>query len=208
MPPGVRAARIEDEPVISRICLLTANAGNTAEPLHHFNELPGLVWAAPYMHMQSAFGFVLEDEESGQVVGYVLGAADTRKYENEAEEKWYPPLRDRYPPKDPEALALCTEQDKHYFTLLQSPYKVPDALYEVCTSHIHINVLPQYQKRGWGRKLVMHAAEHLKTEGSNALYVGIDPKNDAARKFYKRIGFIPGDFDEGEYLVLDFKDVQ
>jgi hypothetical protein len=64
----------DDEVSVSRICLLTADAGVSAEALHDFGELPGLVYAVPYIRMPTTWGFVLEDEAAQEVVGYVLGS--------------------------------------------------------------------------------------------------------------------------------------
>ncbi|TCD64322.1 hypothetical protein EIP91_004232, partial [Steccherinum ochraceum] len=57
----IRRATPSDSPALSRICLLTGDAGQSAAPLHTFGELPGVMYAEPYVHMPSAGGFVLVD---------------------------------------------------------------------------------------------------------------------------------------------------
>ena len=37
----------EDETALSKICLLTCDAGQSGESLHDYPELPGLVYAVP-----------------------------------------------------------------------------------------------------------------------------------------------------------------
>ncbi|KAJ7037529.1 acyl-CoA N-acyltransferase [Mycena alexandri] len=69
----IRPASAHDAPALSRICLLTADAGQTAEHLHDFPELPGLVWAVPYVNLPTTWGFVME-EDSGDIVGYIVPA--------------------------------------------------------------------------------------------------------------------------------------
>lgn len=48
---------------------------------------------------------------------------------------------------------------------------------------------------GWGKKLIARAVEHLRDEiGLNSVWLGMDPRNMDARKFYEKLGFadIPG----------------
>ena len=45
--PYIREARSSDSPALSHICLLTGNAGQSAEAQHTFGELIGLVYAEP-----------------------------------------------------------------------------------------------------------------------------------------------------------------
>jgi hypothetical protein len=74
MPISIRQASVDDAPALSRICLLTADAGKSAEDLHNFPELPGLLWAVPYVHLPTTWGFVMVDEINGEVVGYIVGS--------------------------------------------------------------------------------------------------------------------------------------
>ena len=55
--PYIREATSSDSPALSRICLLTGNAGQSAEAQHTFGELIGLVFAEPYVHLPTTFAF-------------------------------------------------------------------------------------------------------------------------------------------------------
>ncbi|KAG9118865.1 hypothetical protein FRC07_006413, partial [Ceratobasidium sp. 392] len=55
----IRPVRVEDIPVLGKICLLTADAGQSAESLHNYPELLGLHYIDPYVKLSPAFGFVL-----------------------------------------------------------------------------------------------------------------------------------------------------
>lgn len=59
MPISIRPATKADEAAMSRICLLTGNAGSSAEEVYTIPELIGLVYALPYLHMSNAFAYVL-----------------------------------------------------------------------------------------------------------------------------------------------------
>ena len=97
MPLMMRKITEADVPALSRICLLTADAGKPAEHLHDYKELPSLVYSVPYVKLPTTWGFVLVDE-SDEPVGYVVGLTNTREYEKYAVQHWWPPLVKKYPP--------------------------------------------------------------------------------------------------------------
>jgi hypothetical protein len=97
-----------DSPALSRICLLTADAGKSAEHLHDYRELPVLVYSVPYVKSPTTWAFVLVDE-SDEPVGYAVGSTDTRAYEKYTSQYWWPPLAEKYPP----SLAVKPD-DKRY----------------------------------------------------------------------------------------------
>lgn len=202
MVPKIRKAVKGDTLALSRICLLTANGGTSAEELHDFGELPGIVYAVPYVKLPTTWGFVLEDEEHNEVVGYVVGSTDTCTYEQYAAEHWWPSFAAEYPPE------LATKPgDVQYTKLLRNMHTTPDAITSFSPAHLHVNILLEYQKQGWGRKLIATAIEFLKGEGVPGVWLGMDPRNEGARKFYERIGFkaIDGSVDSN-YMGLRFEE--
>ncbi|EJD35440.1 acyl-CoA N-acyltransferase [Auricularia subglabra TFB-10046 SS5] len=209
MPAHIRAARPEDRLAVSRICLLTGNAGQSAEADHTIGSMPGYVFAEPYVAAElepdaRTFGFVLVDDDAPDTpVGYIVGTADTRAYERVAEERWWPPLRARHP-LESTANPELKDADKRYVKLLHKPDTAPENVVEFAQAHMHINLLPSHQRQGWGRRLIDAAVTHLKSEGLDAVHLGIDPRNDEARKFYLKIGFERLPTEDGESYGLNF----
>lgn len=193
----VRSVRPTDSPALNRICLLTGAAGQSAEHIHTFGELIGLVYAEPYAHLPAAFGFVMVDPakpEADQVVGYVLGSYDTQTFEQHAADEWFPRVREKYA-YPPEANVGATDADRRYIGILHNPSRSPQAALEYSPAHLHIDILPEYQRRGWGRRLIARAITYLRAErGLSRLWLGLDTKNDGAKRFYERLGFteLPG----------------
>lgn len=186
MPVILRRATELDESSLSQICLFTANAGTSAEHLHDHGELPGLVYAIPYVKLPTTFGYVMVDDSTNEVVGYTLASTDTRTYEREAAEHWWPVLQATYP------LTLGGKPaDQRYLKLLRDMHTAPDANIAFSPAHLHIDILPEYQRQGWGRRLIDRVAEHLKEEGIDGVWVGLDPKNENAKRFYEKLGFVP-----------------
>ncbi|KAJ6539483.1 acyl-CoA N-acyltransferase [Mycena capillaripes] len=199
--PTIRRATDADAPSLSRICLLTAEAGKSAESLHDFGELPGLVYAVPYVNLPTTWAFVLVDESKDQlVVGYIVGSTDTRAYEQHAAEHWWPAHAENYLPS-----VMVREADKKYAVLLRNMHTAPDANIAFSPAHMHINILEEYQGQGWGRKMVQTAVDHLKGEGLKGLWLGMDPRNTGARKFYDKLGFSAFEGSSPDDVGLIFK---
>ncbi|CAE6430204.1 unnamed protein product [Rhizoctonia solani] len=203
MTQTVRPAIPADRHFISRICLLTGDAGRSAEGQHNYPELLGLVYAEPYVVVSPQFGFVIEDSESGDVIGYILGTPDTREFEKNTGKQWYKELRKKYP-KDPYPRD-STEADKHIINLIHEPETAPEEIISVSQAHIRIDTLPIAQGHGWGTRLIGKAVEYLREQGKDSLFVRIvDSKNAGARSFYLAIGFESVTTPHGEYFRLGF----
>lgn len=223
---SIRRVQPSDAPALTRICLLTGDAGESAEALHSADhqDLLALVYALPYVHPSLASctsGFVLVSHTEGggggggaadgEVVGYVLYASDTRAFERLAEEAYWPALRARHPlpaAPAPEDRAL-TAADARMITLLHttaSAFPAATAAVAFAPAHLHIDVLPAAQRRGWGRALVGAVVRELAARGARGVWVGLDPRNAKARAFYARLGFGRVEGAPDSYMGLRFED--
>lgn len=54
---------------------------------------------------------------------------------------------------------------------------------------MHIDILPEWQKKGWGRKLIEAFFEEVKRDGAGGVHLDMVRHNVNARAFYERIGF-------------------
>lgn len=187
MSTTIRPARVSDSPALSTICLLTANAGTSAVHLHKYPEFPGLVYAEPYIKMPSTFGYVVEAAD-GQVVGYCLATTDSRKFEQEEEELWWPPLRIKYPIELQNSEELLP-QDKYFIGLFHNMHRLDDASIAFSPAHLHIDILPQYQRKGLGRQLIDACVKYLQQQSISGLWIGMDTRNETAKPFYGKLGF-------------------
>jgi ribosomal protein S18 acetylase RimI-like enzyme len=104
----------------------------------------GHVFAAPYGMFEPSLAFVAEDEAG--VGGYIVGALDSRAFEERLEAGWWPALRDRYP-VPPSGLP-------------------PDQWTPDYASHLHLNLVPRLQSQGLGRQLMHTLMRALREQGS------------------------------------------
>jgi ribosomal protein S18 acetylase RimI-like enzyme len=180
----IRGYRPEDHDGVYDVCLRTGASGEDASHLVRDFRLLGHLYAGPYVALAPDLAFVVVDGQG--VGGYILGALDTVAFEAQLEEEWWPPLRERYPrpPSDGEPVL------DDLLIALMHDRPAPDAkLVGEYPSHLHIDLLPRLQGRGWGRRLVGTLTERLRAAGSPGVHLGVAADNTRAHAFYRAVGF-------------------
>ncbi len=165
------------------ICLKTGNSGRDATSHFRDKEILGLYYAAPYVAYQPSLCFILSREDT-RPVGYILGTSDTARFSEWAEERWFPLLRQRYVTL-PENF---TDRDRHIAELIRRGYPVKEALKDY-PAHLHIDILPEGQGGGMGRRLMETFIRALKENGVPALHLEVGKANPRAIDFYRHLGF-------------------
>jgi len=176
-----------DLDALYQICLLTGDDGQDATSLFADPMLLGHFFAAPYGLFAPSLAFVLEDAQG--VGGYILGALDTRAFEEQLESNWWPRLRTRYP--DP-AAGVPAEQwtpDQHMAHMIHHPWRIPDELAARYPSHLHIDMLPRLQAGGYGRQMTNTLTAALRDQGSRGVHLHVPRGNERAAGFYRHLGF-------------------
>ncbi len=165
------------------ICLRTADNGADATSLHTDPRIVGEVWVAPYLVRHPECAVVLEDDQG--VGGYIVGAPDTAGYDEWVDREWFPPLREKYPRgcfAEGTADAACVD-------LIHTPPRMPAEVVAAYPAHLHIDLLPRLQGRGFGRAMMAALFERVSAAGAPAIHLGCSPENTNAIAFYQRLGF-------------------
>lgn len=182
----IRPYRPGDEPALSRICLLTADAGADATGVFADDDLWGEVFVLPYVARHPDLAFVVETD-GGRVAGYVVGTDDTRAFEDWFATRWWPRFAERWPlPDGPEDER--TRQDGT-LTYAYGRRGGAEPFGDTYPAHLHIDLLPELQGQGWGRRLIDTLIEALRARGVTGLHLAADVRNEGAIAFYPRVGF-------------------
>ncbi|MDT0163988.1 GNAT family N-acetyltransferase [Actinotalea sp. AC32] len=180
----VRGARATDVARLYEICLRTGAAGSDATGRHD-PLLLGDVYVGPYLALCPDLAFVLAGADD-VAVGYVLGVADTTAFEERCRAEWWPGARERHP------VGSATHPgDAELVRLVHEPERTPSAVTAEFPAHLHIDLLPEAQGSGGGRRLVEHLVAELRRRGVPGVHLGVDPENLRARGFYAHLGFRP-----------------
>ncbi|HEX6468699.1 MAG TPA: GNAT family N-acetyltransferase [Streptosporangiaceae bacterium] len=181
--PVVRPYRPGDHAALYDVCVRTADMGADARHIYPDPDIVPSVYAGPYVHLEPDLAFVVDD--GGRVVGYIIGTADTAAFVKAYRASWLPPLESRYPapagpPRTPTDTMVAT---------LHNPERMLRPELAGYPAHLHIDLLPAYQRRGHGRRLMSAFLDALRRKGVPAVHLGMDPANTGARAFYDSLGF-------------------
>lgn len=126
-----------------------------------------------YTEQEPEHIFVATDEND-LAIGYILCSVDDKKFRKEMKTTYKKRLQKVCPSKVAEALLACLLS-----SVLPKKYR----------PHLHIDILPQYQKKGIGKNLMNALRSHLYSLG--VLYLSILSLSTKATgyPFYKKYGF-------------------
>jgi ribosomal protein S18 acetylase RimI-like enzyme len=182
----IRAVRAADLPSLYYICLKTGDSGRDATTQYRDPYLLGHYYAAPYGAIEPESCLVLARERDDVAVGYLLGARDTLTFARRCEREWFPALRMHYPlpPVEDASADAGMIRAIHQGIDTGDPHLLPDY-----PAHLHIDLLPEAQGLGWGRRLIQRFAEALRAQGVPGVHLGVGARNANAIAFYERVGF-------------------
>ena len=166
----VRPYNPSDKEALRAICRETAR--------QEFKKFPRLMRARPVIYndyfteQEPEHVFVLADD-ADMPVGYILCAADYEKFTRLMNTEY----RRRVREEAPYMTLVITFYLRRLKTLRETP------------AHLHIDILPAYQRQGWGTKLVLALCERLRAEGVPALSVFDIPKSAGSYPLCTRLGF-------------------
>lgn len=164
------------------ICIRTGDNGADVTDRYPDPDVMGHFYAAPYAVLEPDLCFILTGD--GMPYGYILGTRDSDEFSRRCEEAWFPVLRERYP--------LPAEEDdspmaRMVRTIHRGYFPGPDAA--GYPAHLHIDLLPQAQGQGNGRRMMETFVGRLRELKVPAVHLGVGKKNARAVAFYKAVGF-------------------
>lgn len=183
----IRPAEIRDLEAVYAICLKTGDAGRDATGLYSDPRLIGHIYAGPYVALEGLISHVAED--GAGVLGYAVGARDTRAHECRLEQDWWPPLRQEHPVPGGERSGWTMDQRRIWS--IHHPARVPDTIVAGFPAHVHMNLLKRAQGRGIGSRLLEAWLADARQQGVTAVHAGVSVVNAAGLAFWTSRGFRP-----------------
>lgn len=182
----IRPAQPGDESGAYYVCLKTGDHGQDGEP--YYGDDPdalGRIYVGPYLALEPELSLILDDPHG--ICGYAFGAFDSRDFYARYETEWRPNLCARFPRPagDP---VRWTRAQSVYHAYHHPDYFCPEP-YDRYPSHLHIDLLPRAQGRGYGRLMLEQIMDRLRARGSPGAHLGVSALNTRAQGFYRRLGF-------------------
>ena len=168
------------------ISLATGDRGGDASHLYRDGRMMGHIYAAPYAEFCPRNCLVAEDRDG--VGGYVIGALDTRAFEERLEREWWPTLRETYPEPNGDPSGWDADQRRCY--LIHHPRTAPEGVVRSHAAHLHMNLLPRLQGRGIGTSLLDRWISGARQQGAQAVHIGVSALNQEGMRFWASRGFV------------------
>lgn len=182
----IRDARPEDEPGAYHVCLKTGDYGKDGEPFYRDDpNALGRIFVGPYLALEPDMSLILEDASG--ICGYALGALDSRHFYQRYENEWRPRLCAQFPEPRGDPSNWTRAQQVHY-VYHHPDYFCPEP-YAEYPSHLHIDLLPRAQGRGFGRGMIEELISRLRQRSSPGVHLGMSVFNQPAYGFYQKLGF-------------------
>ncbi|WP_285043459.1 GNAT family N-acetyltransferase [Plantibacter sp. LMC-P-059a] len=189
----IRAYRPTDRSAVATICTRTGDSGADATGHFSTDELLPDVYALPYVDHEPELA-LLVDAGAGPI-GYILGTADTAAFDRWFVERWWPTVVGKY-----EAAAssgAASEQERGIVRSATERIGLAPELLAQYPAHLHIDLLPETQGMGLGRRLIDAFCGLLAERGVPGVHLGVGVSNTGAQRFYERTGFTRVDGDPG-----------
>jgi ribosomal protein S18 acetylase RimI-like enzyme len=221
--PRIRPYQPGDLAALREICVRTGYRGGDATGHYRDPQVLPAVFAEPYAVLASGIVFVADagtgalpqalaawevpppgpSRTWGSVIGYIVGTADSAAFYDALRAEWLPTVAGRFPAPAPDAPP--GDLDETIRGLLHYPERmlVPEIAARY-PAHLHIDLLPEGQRRGLGRRLMNAYLDALRQRGVPGVHLAMDPANTGARAFYDRLGFteLPHPDGDGGVVLL------
>ncbi|KFG80104.1 acetyltransferase [Metarhizium anisopliae] len=194
----IRRYRASDFEATAHICRETLPADVSTSPL--LRRLAPYIWTHPYTHLSPGTCFVLDDG-GGRAVGYCIGCADA-----EALAAGYDALDWVVDGRFCEDALAQTAYSGHWL-LVDGNERL---LAEGYRATMHIDLLDEWQGKGWGRRLIEAFVESVRPVGMadgaaacKGIWIGVGVSNAKVVPFYEKQGFrVKQREAEGQALIM------
>lgn len=165
----IRTYQLKDREQVKKICLNTgADMPSKGEA---FDDAMLQSFCYYYIEQEPENCFVAADERD-DAVGYVICAADFDTWEQRFNE-----------------LYLSVTANDIAKIIGRTTIDILRPFSKEYPAHLHIDISPDYQKKGLGKKLIDALIEHLKSRGVRGLLLNVSADNESGIGFYKKYGF-------------------
>ncbi|MDE6407098.1 MAG: GNAT family N-acetyltransferase [Anaeroplasmataceae bacterium] len=162
----IRKYQTKDNASVRSICMATAKKG------FRNKEVVCWMFLDYYLESESDHAYVLVDKE--EVIGYIVASTNAQLYEKQMKEKWIPKIKE---------YSFFLGIFSKICLLVSKPL---DRKY---SGGFHMNIAPNYQKLGLGKRLLAVMGNHLSLYGYPYLYLITENKRTRGYGFYKHYGF-------------------
>jgi len=182
----VRSYQSEDEGDVRKICGDTAFFGQKIELLINDRKLVVDALILYYINFEPESLFIIEHE--GEVVGYLSGCVDTKRYDRTFSRHILPILIKQFFTHGHWYSPLSWQLFIAYRKTAQERQRIINRLLEMYPAHCHMNLSRDFQHKGFGSQLFSHFLRYLVQHDIKGIHVST--ATEAGKAFFQNKGFI------------------
>ena len=189
-PLSIRPFHKMDRSAIYDILYQTGYMGEdlTGRGLFDDKELFGDLFCRDYLRYETEGCLVALID--GEIIGYLLGSADTARQERLFMQSGYVRARLRLELSTGRRYPETARTARRMLETIRNAAREPRTeLYRKYPAHLHINVKPGWQRRGAGSRLLATFEEQMRGQEVAGIHIETSDRNHKAVPFYQRHGY-------------------
>ncbi len=167
---GIKKISKDDKFRLEYVCRQTA--GEQSKTDEKIGQIVTKTYSSYYAREETENCFGLYDDNV--LVGYIICAENASKFKK------------IYRKKDVKEIASLSKKAAAFAWVLPIPYIFFKNKYP---AHLHIDILEEYQNKGYGSEMINTLLKHLKEKDVKGIMLMTDEDNFGAIRFYERHGF-------------------
>jgi len=185
----IRPYRPADRAAVRRICAATAWMGRPAPRLVGDDWIWAEYWTRYFTDREGRCCWVVQRGGRGEVVGYLTGTADARRFE-----RYLPFLLPGIGCRAVRRRLMCRRESRRALlallgSLARGEPALPPRVKRQFPATFHFNLLPPARRRGLGSRLVQTFLAGMRSAGAGGVHVQTLSLNAPAAAAMKRAGF-------------------
>ena len=165
----IRHYESKDKINVRQVCIATSTGFNAPEKEQRFITK---LYCDYYIEQEPQNCFVIADDDDN-AVGYILCSENMKRYA-----RAMAPYR-----------ASIQKMGFVKYIYAWGEYLAHVPASKKCNAHLHIDILPEYQHKGLGTRLINTLTDSLSAKGINSVMLVVNTSNKNAVSFYKKNGF-------------------
>lgn len=161
-----------EEKDYDNVCYACLNSEGDDDITEEFADFILNTFCRYYIDNEPENCFVVDDD--GRAVGYIICAENFDKFKKTYDEEYF---------------TRAIKYGESRIEWATEAYKLHEKYKDVYPAHLHIDILPEYQRMGLGGKLVSTLSDHLVSKSIKGVMLTTGTKNTTANNFYKKYGF-------------------
>jgi ribosomal protein S18 acetylase RimI-like enzyme len=156
----------------------------TGRGLFDDQKLFGYLFCLYYPIYEPQNCFIAVDKDTGQLIGYIIGTDDSEHQYKQFRRKMIPRIVLRLL-----SITWWKYPESYRIVRYLQTFGKEIPIEKEYPAHLHINILPEYQRKGIGSRMIERFEKQMLNSGVTGIHLGTSSRNVKAIPFYEKHGY-------------------